>query len=84
MSLHYNADNSYLFIKGKEIFKIKADNKKINFTNQFCLGSISNGFSGTESREVSLNGAVYDFLVDYNSIDKSDIVKYLMTKNNIK
>ena len=48
---------------------------------------MSNGFSATESREVSLNGNVYDFLVDYNSIDKSDklnIQKYLMAKNNIK
>ena len=40
-----------------------------------------------ESRKVSLNANVYDFSVDYNSIDKSDILnihKYLMTKNNIK
>ena len=30
---------------------------------------------------------MYDFSVDYNSIDKSDILnihKFLMTKNNIK
>ena len=26
--LHYNGDNSYLFVNGKEIFKLKADNKK--------------------------------------------------------
>ena len=74
MSLRYNADNSYLFVNGKEIFKFKADNKKVNFLTQFCLGSISNGFSATESREVSLNGNVYDFSVDYNSVDKSDII----------
>ena len=40
-----------------------------------------------ESREVSLNGNVYGFSVDCNSIDRSDIQnihKYLMTKNNIK
>ena len=43
--------------------------------------------SREESREVSLNGNVYDFSVDYNSIDKSNILnilKYLMTKNKIK
>ena len=54
---------------------------------RFCLGSVSNGFSANESREVSLNENVYDFSVDYNSVDKSDILnihKYLMTKNNIK
>ena len=42
-------------------------------TTQFCLESVSNGFSTTESTEVSVNGDVYNFSVDYNSIDKSDI-----------
>ena len=86
-SLHYNADNSCLFVNGKEIFKFKADNKNINFPTRFCLGNISDGFSATVSREVSLNENVYDFSIDYNSIDKYDILnihKYLMTKNNIK
>ena len=87
MSLDYNAVNSYLFVNGQEIFKLKADNKNVNFPDHFCLGRISNGFNATESREVSLNGSVYDFWVDYNSIDKSDrlnINKHLMTKTNIK
>ena len=86
LSLHYNADNNYLSVNGKEIFKFKADNKNVNFQTQFCLGSISNGFSN-KSKEVSLNGNVYDFSVDYNSIDKSDIINihmYLMIKNDIK
>ena len=86
MSLHYNDDNSYLFVNGKEIFNFKDDNKNVNFPTQFCLGSISNGLSAAESKEVSLNGNVYDFSVDYNYIDKSDILnihKYLMTMNNI-
>ena len=76
-----------MFVNGKEILKFKANNKNVNFPTQFCLGSISNGFRATESREVSLNGNVYDFSVDYNSMDKSgllNIQKYLMTKNNIK
>ena len=67
--------------------RVNADNKNVKFLDQFCLGSISNGFSATESREVSLNENVYDSSVDYNSIDKSDILnihKYLMKKNNIK
>ena len=84
--MHYNADNSYLFVNGKEILKFKADNKNVNFPTQFCFGIISNGFSTTESREVPLNGNVYDFSVDDNFVDKSDklnIHKYLMTTNNI-
>ena len=86
MSLHYNDDNSYLFVNGKEIFRFKADNKHINFPSQFCLGIISKGFSALESRDVSLNGNVYDFSVDCNSIDQSDILnirKCLMIKTNI-
>ena len=85
--MHYNHNNSYLFVNRKETFKFKADNKNVNFPTPFCLGGISNKFSATESREVPLNGNVYDFSVDYNSIDKSDILnihKYLMTKNNIR
>ena len=74
LSLHYNVDNSYLFVNGKEIFKFQADNKNVNFPTQFCLGSISNGFSATESREISLNGNVYDFSVDYSSIDNSSVL----------
>ena len=87
LSLHYNADNSYLLVNGKEIIKFKDDNKNVNFPTWFCLGSISDGPSATESREVSLNGNVYHFSVDYNSIDKSNILnshKYLMTNNDIK
>ena len=69
MSLHYSDDNSYLFLNGNEIIKFKADNKNVNFSTRFFLGSIYDGFSATESREVSLNGNVYNFSVDYNSID---------------
>ena len=52
LSLYFNADNSYLFVNGKEILKFKADNENVKFSIQCCLGSTSNGFSATESREV--------------------------------
>ena len=75
LRLHCNVDNSYLFVNGKEIFKFKAYNKNINFPTQFCLGSISNGFSATDSTEISLNGNVYyfSFYSVTDSTDKSDI-----------
>ena len=76
-----------MLVNGKEISKFKSGNENFNFPTQFCLESISNGFSATESREVFLNRNVYEFSVDYNSIDKSDIMnihKYLMSRNNIK
>ena len=59
----------------------------MNFPSQFCLGSISNKFDHVDAEEVSLKGNVYDLSVDYNAIDKSDILnihKHLMVKNNIK
>ena len=85
--MHYNIDNGHLFVDGKKSFKFRADNRNVNFPTQFCLGSISNGFSATESGEVYLKGNVFDFSVDCNSIGKSDILnihKYLKNKNNIK
>ena len=30
LSLHYNADNSSLFVNAKEIFKFKANKKNVN------------------------------------------------------
>ena len=69
MSLHYVIDNSYLFVNGNKIVEFKADNKNVNFPTQICPRSISNGFSTTESRE----GNMYEFSVDYSSIDKFDI-----------
>ena len=53
----------------------------VDFPTQFCLGN------ATESREVSVNENIYDFSVNYHSIDKSDILnihKYLLSKSNIK
>ena len=58
LKLHCNADNSYSFVNGREIFKFNADNKNVNFPIQFCLESVSNGFRVTESKKVSLNGDV--------------------------
>ena len=67
----------------EKIYKFKTDSKDVNFPTQFFLRTISNGFGAAESRE----GNVYVFSVDYNIIDKSDILniyKYLMINNNLK
>ena len=34
-SLHYNADNSYLFVNGKEVIKFKTDKKMLTFQLDF-------------------------------------------------
>ena len=76
--MHYNSDNNYFFVNEKEIFEFKANCKNVDFPTQFCRGSISNQFSAFNFREVSLKRI---FSVDYNVIDKSDILnihKYLI------
>ena len=60
--------------------------KALTFQLKYCLGTKSNGFIVT-IREVSLKGNVYDFSVYYNSIDKSNMLKFhkhLMVKYNLK
>ena len=60
LSLHYNADNSYLFVNGKEIYTFKVSNKNKNFSFRLCLGRMSNEFDYVDS-EVFFKGNVYDF-----------------------
>ena len=68
-----------------------ADNRKNNFL--ILDEGTTYEINGSPEKKVCLslhynaNGNVYNFSVDYNTIDKSDILsihKYLMTKNNIK
>ena len=94
MKFHYNGNNSYLLFNRKEIYKFKADNKNVNFPNQLCLRTISNKFDKGDmscrkikAKQVSLKKDLYDFSVNYDAIDKYDILnihKYLIAKNNIK
>ena len=83
--MHYNGDNSYLFVNGTEIYKVKAKDSEI-VANPLCLGNISKDFSVDNMKKPGLNGYVYDFSVDYADIavdDILDIHKYLMKKNDI-
>ena len=74
MNLHYNGDNSYIFVNGKEIYKFKASNENVNFPTQFCLGRISKKLGAIDSKEVFLKRNMFDFSVDYKSTDKSNIL----------
>ena len=77
MSFHYNGENDYLTVNRKKIYKFKVNNKNVNFSNQCCLGSMSN----VEGEEVPLKGNVHDFSVNYDGIDKSDILNILNIQN---
>ena len=78
---------AFCLLTEKKSISLKLIIKKINFQTQFCLESISNKFDTVEFREVSFKGNVYGFSVDYNAINKFDILnisKILMVKSTIK
>ena len=84
--LHYNgAANSYLFVNGKEIHKVKAKDSEI-VTTPICLGNISKDWLIDNMKKTGLNEYVYDVSVDYDAIavdDILDIHNYLMKKDDI-
>ena len=86
LSLHYNGDNSYLFVNGREELKFKTKTNQINNTN-LCLGNLPNNWTKNEYAKTSLYGNIYDFVVDYKPIVGTttiyDMHKYLMAKHNI-
>ena len=83
--MHYNGANSYLFVNGTEIYKLKAKDSG-TVTTPLCLGNISIDWSTNNMKKAGFNGYVYDFNVDYDATDVGGIVnthKHLMKKNNI-
>ena len=80
MSLHYNGDDSYLFVNSVQQAKFKTASSEI-LSNPICLGNISE-----DPMPAGLNGYVYDFSVDYKTISNNkiqDIHTYLMNKHSI-
>ena len=60
LSLHYNGENSYLFVNVKEIRKFKAKDPEIVAT-PLCLGNISKDWTVDNMKKTGLNGYDYDF-----------------------
>ena len=85
LSLHYNGDNSYLFVNGKQFINFKVKNYEL-IKFPMCLGGLSKDYNGNSRNDTGLYGNVYDFSVDYSAITNDKIVdihNYLMKKNNI-
>ena len=86
LSLHYNGDNSYLFVTSKEVTKFKAKNSEL-IKYLMCLGVLSKDYNKSSRKDTGLYGNVHDFSIDYGAITNDKIVdihNYLMKKNNIK
>ena len=62
LSLHYNADNSYLFVNGRQELKFKC---KADQLVKEKLGNLSDQWTKSESEKTGLYGNIYDFVVDY-------------------
>ena len=93
LSLHYNGDNSYLFVNGQKVTQFKAKNFEIK-TDRMFLGSLDGSKayydvsdpSNDDVNNIKLYGNIYDFSVDYSSISNDNILKihkYLMKKNGL-
>ena len=87
ISLHYNGDESYLFVNGRQELKFKAKTDQL-VKEKLCIGNLSDQWTASESEKTGLYGSIYDFVVDYEQIvgvkTIYDMHRYLMTKHNIK
>ena len=87
LSFHYNGSNIFLFINTWKIYhQFKTKDSEIK-PYTLCLGNISKDFSFNNMIKTGLIGYVYDFFVDYNIIDTSNIIsisKHLLKKHSIK
>ena len=75
-----------LFANATKIYQIKANDSEIKIYPLF-LGNISKDFTSISMKRTRLNGCVYEFFVDCNIIDTSNIIdihKYLMKKHDIE
>ena len=85
LSLHYNGNNSYLYVNGnQELKQIKTDQL---VKEKLCLGNLSDQWTTSESEKTGLHGKIYDFVVDYEQIAGTtkilDMHRYLINKHTI-
>ena len=87
LSLHYNGDDSYLLVNGRQELKFKYKTDQL-VKEKLCIGNLSDQWTTSESEKTGLYGKIYDFVVYYEQIAcvKAiyDMHRYLMTKHNIK
>ena len=97
LSLHYNSDNSFLFVNGQKVTQFKAKDSMINNQNTraLTLGTLTtpsypsvanNRLSPKNINDAKLYENVYEFSVDYSAISNENILKihkYLMKKNGL-
>ena len=66
-SLHYNGDDSYVFVNGRQELKFKDKTDQL-VKEKLCIGNLSDQWTESESEKTGLYGSIYDFVVDYEQI----------------
>ena len=85
LSLHYNGDNSDVFVNGKQELKLKAKDDQI-VKEILCSGNISDDWTTANAEKTEFWGEIYDFAVDYTKTNIGDIYnvhRYLMKKHDV-
>ena len=86
LSLHYNSDDSYLFVNGRQELNFKRKTDQL-VKEKLCIGNLSDQWTTSESEKTGLYGNIYDFVVDYEQMlgvkAIYDMHRYLITKHNI-
>ena len=86
LSLHYNNNDSYLFVNGKQELKFKAKTGQLHM-KKLCIGNLSDDWTTSESEKTGLYGNIYDFIAAYKKVIGVkaiyDMHRYLMMKHDI-
>ena len=86
LTLHYNGNDSYLFVNGRQELKFKCKTDQL-IKEEICLGNLSNQWTTSESEKTGLYGNIYDFVIDFEQILGVNPIyymhRYLMIKHNI-
>ena len=87
LSVHYNSDESYLFVNGRQELKFKCKTDQL-VKEKLCIGNLSDQWTASKSEKTGLYGNIYDFVLDYEQIvgvgPIYEFYRYLMIKHNIK
>ena len=67
LSLHYNSNDSYLFVNGRQELKFKAKMDQL-VKEKLCIGNLSDQWTTSESEKTGLYGNIYDFVGDYEEL----------------
>ena len=86
LSLHYNDNDSYLFVNGRKELKFKCKKDQL-IKEKICLGNLSDQWTTSEAEKTGLYGNIYEFVIDFEQVlgvkPIYDMHRYLMIKHDI-